>query len=71
MNRARHRVPCTTPRVRADRSGRIALTFLAFAGMAGPTWTLRTHADQLLDATVHRAAVAAPDIVSAPLTTDR
>ncbi|WP_158708633.1 hypothetical protein [Streptomyces bikiniensis] len=57
--------------MRADRSGRIALTFLAFAGMAGPTWTLRTHADQLLDATVHRAAVAAPDIVSAPLTTDR
>ncbi|MEU9200849.1 hypothetical protein [Streptomyces sp. NPDC048332] len=59
------------PRVRADRSGRIALTFLAFAGLAGPTWTLRTHAGQLLDATVHRATVAAPDIVSAPLAIDR
>ncbi|MEU1890816.1 hypothetical protein [Streptomyces pristinaespiralis] len=48
--------------MRADRSGRIALTFLTFAGLAGPTWTLRTHVGQLLDATVHRAAVAAPDL---------
>ncbi|MET9917317.1 hypothetical protein ACIQJ4_04315 [Streptomyces filamentosus] len=55
--------------MRADRSGRIALTFLAFAGLAGPTWTLRSHAAQLLDATVHRATAAAPDIVSPHLST--
>ncbi len=67
MNRPRHRTPRPLPRVRADRSGRIALTFLVFAGLAGPAWSLRTHAGQLLGATVHRAAVAVPDIVSAPL----
>ncbi|MFF1507205.1 hypothetical protein [Streptomyces sp. NPDC058326] len=69
MTRARHRFPRPTPRVRADRSGRIALTFLAFAGLAGPAWTLRTHAGQLLDGTVHRATAAAPDTVSDPLST--
>ncbi|MFJ3904491.1 hypothetical protein [Streptomyces sp. NPDC090025] len=51
-----------------DRSGRIALTFLAFAGLAGPTWT-HPHTAQLLDATVHRATAAAPDIVSPHLST--
>lgn len=69
MSRARHRFPHARPRVRADHSGRIALAFLAFAGLAGPAWTLRNHTGQLLDATVHRAAVAAPDIASAPLST--
>ncbi|NML54721.1 hypothetical protein HHL19_19055 [Streptomyces sp. R302] len=71
MSRARHRTPRSTPFVRADRSGRIALTFLAFAGLAGPTWSLRSQAGQLLDATVHRLVVAAPDIASAPLSTSR
>ncbi len=71
MNRARHRVPHAPRRVRADRSGRIALTFLAFAGLAGPAWTLHSHTGQLLNATVQQAAVAAPDIVSAPLSTSR
>lgn len=66
MNRARHRVPRANLHVRADRSGRIALTVLAFAGLAGPTWMLRTHAGQLLDAAVHQAAVAVPDIAAAP-----
>ncbi|MFC8278044.1 hypothetical protein ACFUJR_37045 [Streptomyces sp. NPDC057271] len=52
-----------------DRSGRIALAFLAIAGLAGPTWALRTQAGQLLDATGHRVAVAVPDIVLPPLAT--
>ncbi|MFE7809399.1 hypothetical protein ACFU51_32980 [Streptomyces sp. NPDC057430] len=52
-----------------DRSGRIALAFLAIAGLAGPTWALRTQAGQLLDATGHRVAVAVPDVVLPPLAT--
>ncbi|MET9934482.1 MULTISPECIES: hypothetical protein [unclassified Streptomyces] len=71
MNRARHRFPRRTPVARADRSDRIALTFLAFAGLVGPVWTLHTHASQMLDATARRAAVATPDDVWATLTADR
>ncbi|MFF5638214.1 hypothetical protein [Streptomyces sp. NPDC012825] len=33
-----------------DRSDRIALTFLAFADLVGPAWTLHTYARQMLDA---------------------
>ncbi|WP_024755965.1 hypothetical protein [Streptomyces exfoliatus] len=71
MTRARHRQPIPPALIRADRSSRFALTFLAFAGLIGPAWALRTHADQLLDATDHRAAVAAPDVVQPSLAADR
>ncbi|MGW2116329.1 hypothetical protein [Streptomyces zhihengii] len=70
MSKARHRFPRPTPAVRADRSGRIALTFLTFAGLVGPAWALRTHADQLLDAG-HRVAVTAPDAVPPSFATGR
>ncbi|WP_406082415.1 hypothetical protein OG468_35335 [Streptomyces zaomyceticus] len=48
-----------------DRSGRIALAFLAFAGLAGPAWSLRGQVGQLLTAG-HRAAVTAPDDIVPP-----
>ncbi|MEW1696451.1 hypothetical protein [Streptomyces sp. NPDC091278] len=69
MSKARHRFPYPTPFVRADRSGRIALTFLTFAGLVGPAWVLRTHADQLLDTAGHRLVVTAPDAVPPSLAT--
>lgn len=54
-----------------DRSGRTALTFLAFVGLAGPSWALRTQAVQLLDATGDRVAMAVPDVVPPSLVTGR
>ncbi|QES21288.1 hypothetical protein DEJ46_21055 [Streptomyces venezuelae] len=75
MSRSRHRRPTAralaTSRVRADRSSRCALTFLALAGLAGPAWALRSHADQLLASAGHRAAVAVPDALPLPHATDR
>ncbi|MEU1861830.1 hypothetical protein [Streptomyces gardneri] len=71
MTRVRHRQPVAPAHIRADRSSRLALTFLAFAGLVGPAWALRTHADQLLNVPDHRAAVAAPDVVLPSLATDR
>ncbi|MFG2836933.1 hypothetical protein ACGFZH_20415 [Streptomyces zaomyceticus] len=62
MNGARHRAPRPEPHMRTDRSSRIALAFLAFVGLAGPAWTLRTQAGQLLDSTDHRVDVAVPDV---------
>ncbi|MFF9503472.1 hypothetical protein [Streptomyces sp. NPDC014656] len=64
MSRAHRRFHRPAPFVRADRSGRIALTFLAFAGLVGPAWALRTHAGQLLDTGDNRVAVTAPDAVA-------
>ncbi|WP_457537779.1 hypothetical protein [Streptomyces filamentosus] len=58
-------------RVRGDRSGRYALTFLALAGLAGPAWALRSQTHQLLGAADHRPAVAVPDEPPIPRTTDQ
>ncbi|MFE2556740.1 hypothetical protein ACFXGT_12000 [Streptomyces sp. NPDC059352] len=72
MSRSRHRRRPVPVRVRADRSGRYALTFLALAGLAGPAWALRSQTDQLLASHGHRAAVAVPDVLPLPhATTDR
>ncbi|MFJ8298375.1 hypothetical protein ACIQ9R_21145 [Streptomyces sp. NPDC094447] len=71
MSEARHRFPRPTPFVRADRSGRFALTFLTFAGLVGPAWALRTHADELLDAAGNRLVVTAPDAVPPSLAIGR
>ncbi|WP_405855041.1 hypothetical protein OG361_18840 [Streptomyces sp. NBC_00090] len=71
MSRARHRQHVAPALVRADRSSRFTLTFLAFAGLIGPAWALWTHADQLLDVTDRRVAVAAPDVDLPSLAADR
>ncbi len=73
MNRSRHRRPAAPAHalVRADRSSRFALTFLALAGLAGPAWTLRSQADQLLSSPGHRVAVAVPDALPLPHATTR
>ncbi|MFC9395017.1 hypothetical protein ACFTWS_17915 [Streptomyces sp. NPDC057027] len=71
MSRSRHRRPTTPVLVRADRSSRYALTFLALAGLTGPAWTLRSHAGQLLASPGHGAAVAVPDALPLPHATDR
>ncbi|MFF7440714.1 hypothetical protein [Streptomyces sp. NPDC008122] len=73
MSGARHRRPCTavTRRGRSDHSSRLALTFLAFAGLVGPTWSLRTHVDQLLGTTGHPAVMATPDSSPQLLAADR
>ncbi|MFC3233051.1 hypothetical protein CP967_18070 [Streptomyces nitrosporeus] len=73
MSRSRHRRPATPAHalVRADRSSRFALTFLALAGLAGPAWALRSQADQLLGSPARRAAVAMPEAFPLPRTTDR
>ncbi|MFD4373344.1 hypothetical protein [Streptomyces sp. NPDC058486] len=72
MSRSRHRRPTAPVHVRADRSSRYALTFLALAGLAGPAWALRSQTDHLLGSPGHRAAVAVPDALPLPhATTDR
>ncbi|MFC7866341.1 hypothetical protein ACFU5B_21260 [Streptomyces murinus] len=71
MSRPRHRRPTAPVLVRADRSSRYALTFLALAGLAGPAWVLRSHAGQLLESASGRAAVAVPDALPVPDATDR
>ncbi|CUM36828.1 hypothetical protein BN2537_2621 [Streptomyces venezuelae] len=65
MSRARHRGRRPAPRMGPDRSGRIALAFLAVAGLAGPAWSLRGQVGQLLTAG-HRVAVTAPDDIVPP-----
>lgn len=57
--------------MRVDPSSRNALVLLASTGLVGPAWTLRTQADQFLDATGLRGAVVAPDVAPAPIITDR
>ncbi|MFD9603373.1 hypothetical protein [Streptomyces sp. NPDC059970] len=54
----RHAAPIPA---RSDRGGRLALTFLAVAGLVGPAWALREHADPLLDGADHRSSAVAPD----------
>lgn len=53
---------------RSDHGGRIAFTFLAVAGLVGPAWALREHADPLLEGAGHRPTAVAPD---ASLPSDR
>lgn len=71
MSRSQHRRPMASCRSRSDRSSRIALTFLAFAGLIGPVWPLRTHIGQFLAATDHPTAVAVPDASGPLLAADR
>ncbi|MFF5283039.1 hypothetical protein [Streptomyces sp. NPDC013171] len=74
MSGARHRrpYPAAPGRGRPDRSSRIALTFLAFAGLVGPIWSLRPHVGQLSGgATGHPVAIAAPDASWPILAADR
>ncbi|WP_405686549.1 hypothetical protein [Streptomyces sp. NBC_00057] len=59
--RRRHRRHAAPLLVRSDRSGRLALTFLAVASLVGPAWALREHADPLLDGAGHRPSAVAPD----------
>ncbi|MFJ9430965.1 hypothetical protein ACIRQY_15065 [Streptomyces sp. NPDC101490] len=75
MSGSRHRRPTVRvlapARVRTDRSSRYALTFLALAGLAAPAWTLRSHADQLIDLSGRRPApVAVPGGLPLPGATD-
>ncbi|PKV89925.1 hypothetical protein [Streptomyces sp. TLI_146] len=61
MPHGRHRVPDlwrATP-ARCD-SGGVALTVLAVLGLAGPAWTLRDQAADLLSAD-RPAAISVPD----------
>jgi hypothetical protein len=58
--RHRHARPATPALVRFDRSGGLALAFLAFAGLAGPAWALRGHADSVVGA-ARPMTTAAPD----------
>ncbi|MET8922845.1 hypothetical protein ABZW26_10630 [Streptomyces sp. NPDC004623] len=46
---------------RADHGGRIALTFLAVAGLVGPAWALREHTGPLLEGAGQRPTTVAPD----------
>ncbi|WP_435059980.1 hypothetical protein [Streptomyces sp. bgisy060] len=66
MSRSRHRRRPAPVHVRADRSSRYALTFLALAGLAGPAWALRSQANQLLGSPSHRTALAVPDVPPLP-----
>lgn len=66
--RRRHARNDASRTARSDRGGRIALTFLAVAGLAGPAWALREHVGPLLEGAGHRPSAAAPD---ASLLSDR
>ncbi|QGV79447.1 hypothetical protein [Streptomyces ficellus] len=73
MSGARHRRPYNAGpgRGRSDRSSRLALTFLAFAGLVGPAWSLRVHVDPSLGPTGHPAVMATPDSSPQLLAADR
>ena len=59
-DRHRHARPTVPALVRFGRSGRLALVFLTFAGLAGPAWALRGHTDRVLGAD-RQVTTAAPD----------
>lgn len=66
--RRRHARSAASRTARSDHGGRIALTFLAVAGLVGPAWALREHAGPLLEGAGHRPSAVAPD---ASLPSDR
>lgn len=66
--RRRHARNAASRTARPDHGSRIALTFLAVAGLVGPAWALREHAGPLLEGAGHRPSAAAPD---ASLPSDR
>lgn len=66
--RRRHARMAASRTARADHGGRIALTFLAVAGLVDPAWALREHAGPLLEGAGHRPTAVAPD---ASLPSDR
>lgn len=66
--RRRHARNAASRTARSGQGGRIALTFLAVAGLVGPAWALREHAGPLLGSGGHRPSAVAPD---ASLLSDR
>lgn len=59
--RRRHARNAASRTARSDHGGRLALTFLAVAGLVGPAWALREHAGPLLEGAGHRPSAVAPD----------
>ena len=72
MNATRHRhaKPAVPTLVRFDRSGRLALALLAFAGLAGPAWALRDHADRVVGAPRQAVGITGQDVSLSDLTVD-
>lgn len=72
MNATRHRhtKPALPMVVRFDRSGRLALALLAFAGLAGPAWALRGHAERVVGPDRQAVGITGQDVSLSDLIVD-